>query len=483
MSASDIIDKLKEAFPADQVLFKGVEAYEERNSSYLSRLESDITPKVIILPKSSTEVSEFLKLVQPYVEEGVTFAIRGAGQQPLPGCANIQNAITLDLALLDGVRVDDGVVSIGAGERWGAVYNELSKQGLGVTGARSGNNGVGGLALSGGLSFFGSREGFVCDNVVNYEVVLASGKVVNANAKQNSDLFKALKGGGNNFGVVTRFDMRTFKQGPFWGGSAFYFADQFPSQVEALVNEVTKPDASEETHIMISLFFAEEIAKGMGLNQALGLNQAYYSQEVEKPPVLEPFVAMQPQIDQLNSMRMITLKGAAEEQAAMARTGVRCAYMNTTVKPDAATLNAVSELFNVALDKVKGLDGIVYSLTMQPYPASLLKKTDEFDGNVFGLESADGSLMSLLFLMYWKDQKDDDLILKTTEELVEQVDSDAAARGTAVPYKYLNYAFTGQDPIGSYGPENKKFLQAVSKKYDPEQLFQKAVPGGFKLFP
>lgn len=149
MSASDIIDKLKEAFPADQVLFKGVEAYEERNSSYLSRLESDITPKVIILPKSSTEVSEFLKLVQPYVEEGVTFAIRGAGQQPLPGCANIQNAITLDLALLDGVRVDDGVVSIGAGERWGAVYNELSKQGLGVTGARSGNNGVGGLALSG----------------------------------------------------------------------------------------------------------------------------------------------------------------------------------------------------------------------------------------------------------------------------------------------------------------------------------------------
>lgn len=161
----------------------------------------------------------------------------------------------------------------------------------------------------------------------------------------------------------------------------------------------------------------------------------------------------------------------------------RCAYMNTTVKPDAATLNAVSELFNVALDKVKGLDGIVYSLTMQPYPASLLKKTDEFGGNVLGLESADGSLMSVLFLMYWKDQKDDDLILKTTQEQVEQVDSDAATRGTAVPYKYLNYAFTGQDPIGSYGPENKKFLQAVSKKYDPEQLFQKAVPGGFKLFP
>lgn len=178
----------------------------------------------------------------------------------------------------------------------------------------------------GGLSFFSSREGLICDNVVNYEAVLASGEVVNANANENADLFKALKGGGNNFGVVTRFDMRTFKQGPFWGGAVFYFAAQFPSQIEALVNEVTKPDASDETHIMISLFFAEELAKGMGLDQALGLNQAYCTQEIEKPSVLEPFATMQPQIDQLNSMQMITLKGAAEEQAAMSKTGVRYVF-------------------------------------------------------------------------------------------------------------------------------------------------------------
>lgn len=84
---------------------------------------------------------------------------------------------------------------------------------------------------------------------------------------------------------------------------------------------------------MISLFFAEELAVGMGLDQALGLNQAYYTQEVEKPPVLDPFVAMQPQIDQLNSMKMTTLVGAAGEQASMARTGVRYAYFLDTPLP------------------------------------------------------------------------------------------------------------------------------------------------------
>ncbi len=120
---------------------------------------------------------------------------------------------------------------------------------------------------------------------------------------------------------------------------------------------------------------------------------------------------------------------------------------------------------------------------MQPYLASLLKKTEESGGKVLSLNSADGSLTSLQFLLHWKDKKDDELILKTTQELAEQVDADAAARGTAVPYKYLNYAFTGEDPIGSYGPENKKFLQEVSKKFDPEGFFQKAVPGGFKLSP
>lgn len=58
----------------------------------------------------------------------------------------------------------------------------------------------------------------MCDNVINFEIVLASGEIVDANETHYSDLYKALKGGGNNFGVVTRFDYKTFEQGEFWGG-------------------------------------------------------------------------------------------------------------------------------------------------------------------------------------------------------------------------------------------------------------------------
>jgi hypothetical protein len=158
--------------------------------------------------------------------------------------------------------------------------------------------------------------------VVNYQIVLASGETVNANNNENLDLFTALRGGGNNFGVVTRFDVRTFKQGPFWGGAVFYFPPSFPGQIEALVKEVQKPDTDVETHIMISLFYAAQFGSVMGLNQT------YYTKEVENPPVLDPFTTMQPQLADYSKMRMINLKEAAAEQASMAITGVRYVFIN-----------------------------------------------------------------------------------------------------------------------------------------------------------
>lgn len=156
--------------------------------------------------------------------------------------------------------------------------------------------------------------------MTNFEVVLASGEIVNANAQENSDLWIALRGGGNNFGVVTRFELRTFKQGPFWGGTVFYFPPSFPSQIDALVHELKKPDASDETHIMISAGYSVAYGPDAG---NMCLNQVYYTREEEKPAVLDPFVTMQPQIDSLSSMRMMNLKDAAGEQAQMSSDGIR----------------------------------------------------------------------------------------------------------------------------------------------------------------
>lgn len=66
--------------------------------------------------------------------------------------------------------------------------------------------------------------------------MLANGHIVNANAKENSDLFQALKGGSNNFGIVTRFDLIAFKQGNLWGGVAVYPFNTTAQQLQAFFN-------------------------------------------------------------------------------------------------------------------------------------------------------------------------------------------------------------------------------------------------------
>jgi hypothetical protein len=155
----------------------------------------------------------------------------------------------------------------------------------------------------------------------------------------------------------------------------------------------------------------------------------------------------------------------------------RCAYMNTTVKADVATLIAASDIFTAAFQPLKSLDGLTCAFTLQAYPVSLLKKCD----NSLGLEASKGPLVSILLLNWWKNQEDDDLVIRTFQKVLEMIDQDATSRGTAIPYKYMNYAFNFQDPIKSYGSVFHENLRQVSRKYDAVSLFQKGVPGGFKL--
>ena len=88
------------------------------------------------------------------------------------GSANIANGVTIDLGALNSVSVssDHSITSVGGGARWESVYLKLDAMELAVSGGRVADVGVGGLTTGGGNSFFAPREGFVCDNVENFEV-------------------------------------------------------------------------------------------------------------------------------------------------------------------------------------------------------------------------------------------------------------------------------------------------------------------------
>ncbi|KAK8131643.1 hypothetical protein PG984_008081 [Apiospora sp. TS-2023a] len=479
VKASQAILALRQTLPHAHLVTPGTtNEYKSLNDSYLSGFESDLSPACIFLPKSKEEVAAFIRTIRPFVGD-VQFAVRAAGRQPLPGCANVQDGITVDLRSLTGVEVRDGHVEVAAGESWGAVYENLAPHGLGVTGGKSTTCGIGGLATQGGLSLFSTREGFICDNVVNFEVVVASGEILNANAQENPDLWVALRGGGNNLGIVTRFDFRTFEQGPIYAGFVWYFKQSFDDQMVALVKELTWPDASVEAHLMLSIAYAQVFGNG---NDVVCLNQLYYTQPVEDPPALTPFVHVQPQRSEMNTMKIQTLIEATTEQSAAGQSMIRCLYMNVCVKADIKTLITGGDIWCEELEPVKDAAGLMCSYTLQPYPVSQLRKTSEYGGNVLGLDSENGPVINVLLLSYWADKKDDERVTSFMQKALKRIQHNAKDRGQLVPLIYWNYAFSDQEALRSYGEESFKKLRAASKKYDPDGVFQTACPGGFKLF-
>lgn len=241
-------DLLSKAGLQAQVLVSTDANYAARQDSYWSN-SAKIRPACIVQPKSADEVSIILKTL---VAAGEKFAVRSGGHTQYPGSSNIEAGVTIDLGLLNSTIVSetDETVDIGPGGRWGQVYAELQKHRRIVAGGREGNVGVGGLLLGGGYTFITARWGFACDNVVAYEVVLADGSVITANADNHTDLFRSLKGGSNNFGIVTNFKMNTVKCEKVWGGGAFFHKEVAPDVIQALVEFTDNIPEDEDSNLL-----------------------------------------------------------------------------------------------------------------------------------------------------------------------------------------------------------------------------------------
>lgn len=105
--------------------------------------------------------------------------------------------------------------------------------------------GVPGLILGGGISHFSNKRGWACDNVASFELVTASGLVINVSPMSYADLYWALRGGGSNFGIVTNFKLDAFPLGQMWGGQRIYVESSFPGVLNA-IHEFTVTGSSED---------------------------------------------------------------------------------------------------------------------------------------------------------------------------------------------------------------------------------------------
>lgn len=313
--------------------------------------------------------------------------------------------------------------------------------------------------------------------MAQFEVVLGDGRVVIARKDQHQDLFRALKGGSNNFGIVTRFDLQTFKGGKIFGGNVLYPEVTAEQQFEALSNfgDNVEQDPYASV-IVISVFYSETKAP-------MFMNAYEYTKPVEhlEAPIFKEFLAIQGSLSDTTGLRNMTSLTKEFEVPKDSRVS----FSTLTFKNDVRVLKKAHELFKQATEKlVAEATGDYGLLTLyQPIPTLFAKHSREKGGNVLGLERFKDNLILYEPYFRWQGEEQDELFESQAVFLREEISKYTKSIGADNPYLYLNYADKDQKPLQSYGEENLELLRAVAKRYDPQEVFQYVIPGGFKIPP
>ena len=160
-------------------------------------------------------------------DHDLPLAIRGGGHNGA-GLGTCDDGVVIDLSLMRDVEVDPEArtARVGGGATWGDVDRATNEHGLATPSGIISTTGVGGLTLGGGLGHLTRKYGLAIDNLLEADVVLASGEQVRASADENPDLFWAIRGGGGNFGVVTSFLFRLHDVGTVVAGPTFWPVEQ-----------------------------------------------------------------------------------------------------------------------------------------------------------------------------------------------------------------------------------------------------------------
>ncbi|OAQ70616.1 FAD binding domain-containing protein [Pochonia chlamydosporia 170] len=447
--------------------------YEFEESRYWSQQQALTHPACRFTPGSAEDVS--LAVLTSRVTQ-CKFAVKSGGHAAFAGASNIEGGVTLDLRKLNQIVVsaDKKQTAVGAGNVWYDVYTKLQPMGLTVIGGRVSAIGVGGLTLGGGISFFSNRYGWACDNVNNYQVVFADGTIRDVNPKSYSDLYWALRGGGNNFGIVTRFDLATYPQGDMWAGAQTFLLNKDTTAAvnNAFYNFAINSPQDPYAQIITAYAYAQT------QNIYVIASDLQYGKPTPNPAILKNFTDIPGPI--ADTLRVTNLTGLTLEFNNTNPGGFRQTYWALMTGNDAALMTEMVSIYQEEVEKVKDAPGIVPSVIFQPISTDQTKFFSKNGGNPLGL-AGQGPLNLINIDISWSNVADDTRILAAAQNMATRFAAAAKAKGLDHPYLYQNYAALQQDVFSSYGKDNVARLKSVQAKYDPTKVWQKLQPGYFKL--
>lgn len=463
-------------------LLFGTVAYLAEQNEYWSTSCSALIPSCIIFPRSAAEVSAVLRVLSANDER---FAVKSGGHSPNNGYASVDGGPLISTQRLDSVLLDTvtGIVTIGPGNRLDEVAAKLQGTGWTFSGGRIGNTGVGGLLLGGGLSYMSAQYGWSASSVLSFEVVLANGTIVTASATDHPDLFKALKGGGNNFGVVTSYTVQAYPQGTVWGGNLVFLATpDTDAKILKAVRDFTEYSADDKAAVIVT---AERSNLNLVDSWILFL---FYDGPSPPPDTFANFTSIGPLANTCRTQTYAELIGGSNWviiEGSVVMIGTETIPLPSAANADEVLLDGIHAHWRNVSETTLLVPGIVASFAYQPFPKRVAAEARARSPDLIDCdEDADKLILEMNYSFV--PQSEYERMADTMEatysgirERVVQWQAEGTLQGGVYLPLFMNYGFYRQDYFARLKPASRALARAVAERVDPDGLFRTRT-GGWK---
>ncbi|PQE03940.1 6-hydroxy-D-nicotine oxidase protein [Rutstroemia sp. NJR-2017a BVV2] len=427
-------------------------------------------PSCIYSPRTTDELAQALKILR---SSNTKFAVRGSGHSPLSGWANIDNKVLISMSQFNSKEYDKGseTVRLGFGNTWGSAYEYLEQFNRLVVGGRAPSVGLATI-IGGGLSHLSNKYGFVSDNVVSFELMMPNGTMKLVNATSSPDLFFALKGGSNNYelkgiGIITHATLRTYEVKRVWGGSIIY-SNEYRDQLMLAFAAYQRSGQLDRNSALLSY---------MGINNNTIYVTMIHLNATERPAAFQPFYEIPNVYDGTGLQDNFTAVISQQMDLVVPR----WTWGATTFYLDEATYVEVAQICQNATAGLAGINGGTMVLMPQPISTSMISESLARGESpmVSGLTSKAQLWFSIN--VGWNFASDDSKVEALLLDTFKKIDNMTKKRKQHDQFIFQNDAFSTQNTLISYGKKTFDRLQKVSREVDPDRMFQRLVPGGFKI--
>jgi FAD/FMN-containing dehydrogenase len=406
----------------------------------------DRRPAAIVPCATTDEVSAAVRLARA---AGLPIAIRGGGHS-IAGHCLADGAVVVSLAPMRGVTVDPErrLAQAGGGALWEDLDSATTAHGLAVTGGTFVDTGIGGLTLGGGIGWLMPIAGLTCDNLVAAEVVTSDGSVVLAGPGGDEELLWALRGGGGNFGVVTRFTYRLTPLRPIVGGRIRYRA----SAARAALARLEEVVAAHPTALLPTISVGNDPELGPFIGFLIGIVDGS-----DPEPILARLRADLPIVmDTVGPLSYGELQGLT----GILPFGLRHYWKGHFLRDlDGDLIESIVEACgrpDAVGDSFVLIEGIVGAGRVEP-PG----------GAAFGQRAARWNASALAI---WEDPRDDEAGIGWARHVADLLEPASVSGGGYVNYSPVDES---QERIrATYGDDRLARLVAVKRRYDPDNVFR-----------